>query len=97
MGEDESENCTRSGEEEVDKYLTQKALANNASINVLEYWRRHCECYPLLASLARQILCVPATSVPAERVFSTAGLTITQKRCSLSTDNVDMLIFLQKN
>ena len=92
MGDqDETENCSG---EEVDKYLSQKAIPTNSTINKLDYWKRHLECYPLLA---KRLLCVPATSVPAERVFSTAGLTKTNQRCSLSTDNADMLIFLQKN
>lgn len=43
------------------------------------------------------MLCVPETSVPAEQVFSIAGPTITYERCSLSPDNANMLIFLQKN
>jgi hypothetical protein len=97
MGDQEVENHDCNGEEEVDRYLAQKAITTNSNINILDYWRQNCECYPSLASLAKCLLCVPATSVPAERVFSIAGLTITHQRCSLSPDNADMLIFLQKN
>ena len=96
MGDQEVDNDDCNGEE-VDRYLAQKAIATNSTISILDYWKRHSECYPSLASLAKCLLCVPATSVPAEKVFSIAGLTISQQRSSLSPDNADMLIFLQKN
>ena len=96
MGDQEVDNDDCNGEE-VDRYLAQKAIATNSTISILDYWKRHFECYPSLASLAKRLLCVPAMSVPAERVFSIAGLTISQQRSSLSPDNGDILIFLQKN
>ena len=36
-------------------------------------------------------------SVPAERIFSTARLIVNQQRSCLKPENVDMLIFLNKN
>lgn len=63
----------------------------------LVWWRDNQWHYPLLSNLARRRLCIPATSVPSERVFSTAGDIITAQRAALSPDNLDMLIFLKKN
>lgn len=63
----------------------------------LIWWREHESSLPLLAVLARKYLCVPATSVPSERVFSTAGDILTAQRASLDSEKVDMLIFLKKN
>jgi hypothetical protein len=42
-------------------------------------------------------LCIPATSVASERIFSTAGDLVTAQRSCLSGDQVDRLIFLKKN
>ncbi|KAK0131517.1 Zinc finger BED domain-containing protein 1 [Merluccius polli] len=39
----------------------------------LHWWKSHAQAYPLLAKLAQRHLCVPGTSVPVERVFSTAS------------------------
>ena len=40
---------------------------------------------------------IPGTSVPSERVFSTAGDVVTAQRATLKSKHVDMLIFLKKN
>lgn len=62
-----------------------------------EWWKANESRFPTIAKIARRYLCVTATSVPSERVFSAAGLVINNKRCSLTPENADMLIFLSKN
>lgn len=42
-------------------------------------------------------MCSQASSTPSERVFSTAGDTISQERSRILPEKADMLIFLQKN
>jgi zinc finger BED domain-containing protein 1 (E3 SUMO-protein ligase ZBED1) len=62
--------------------------------NPLLWWKSREHLYPLHAKLARRYLCVPATSAPSERVFSSAGLTISKTRASLNPETADALIFL---
>ena len=50
--------------------------------------------FPLLSTLARTVLCIPATSAPTERLFSYAGLTIANDRASLLPENAE-IIFLR--
>ena len=45
---------------------------------------------------AKIFLAIPATSVPSERVFSTAGDIITADRARLKPQHVDKLLFLKK-
>jgi hypothetical protein len=52
---------------------------------------------PLLTNIATSYLCAQASSTPRERVFSTAGNTISQERSRLLPEKANMLIFLQKN
>ena len=45
----------------------------------------------------KRYLCVPATSTPSERCFSTAGELVSQRRSNLSDQNIKMILFLNKN
>ena len=63
----------------------------------LIWWKEHEIKFPSLASLAKKYLVPQATSVPAERLFSTAGNILTKKRNKLSPDHLNKLIFINKN
>ena len=52
---------------------------------------------PLLATLARKYLCIPAISVPSESAFSTAGNIVNAKCSCLLPENTNMLTFLAQN
>ncbi|XP_052783166.1 zinc finger BED domain-containing protein 4-like [Mya arenaria] len=66
-------------------------------MTVLEWWEANKAFWPRLSRLAKKYLCCPASSVASERVFSLARQVMNKKRCRLSADNVDMLVFLNKN
>ncbi len=53
--------------------------------------------YPDLFKLAKRFLSVPGTSVPSERVFSSAGFIISQRRCCMADETAENLIFLREN
>ncbi|CAI5682133.1 unnamed protein product [Oreochromis niloticus] len=82
-------------EEEVKRYQEVTPLA--LTEDPLSWWKSHEEVYPFLATLAKRYLCIPGTSVSAERVFSTAGDIVTAKRSTLTSEHVDQLLFLCKN
>ncbi|XP_039279367.1 E3 SUMO-protein ligase ZBED1-like [Nilaparvata lugens] len=63
--------------------------------NVLQFWQDNSN--KELADIAKKYLCVPATSVPAERVFSKAGLILSSQRNRLKPKVVDKLIFCKSN
>ena len=62
-----------------------------------KWWKEEESKFPRLAKLAQRHFCVPGTSVPSERVFSTAGDIVCANRSRLESENVDRLVFLTKN
>ncbi|XP_036337570.1 uncharacterized protein LOC118747625 [Rhagoletis pomonella] len=64
--------------------------------NPLEYWHGLSD-KESLKSCCKRILCIPATSVESERIFSKAGIVVSDKRASLKSSNVDKIIFMSKN
>lgn len=63
----------------------------------LKWWSKEERNMPSLANLAKKYLCIPATSVAAERHFSAAGRTITKIRNRLLPDTTDVLLFVNRN
>lgn len=58
-------------------------------------WENSKTIYPELYKLARKYLCISATSVPSERLFSKAGATVSQSRNRLLGSTLSKLLFLQ--
>jgi zinc finger BED domain-containing protein 1 (E3 SUMO-protein ligase ZBED1) len=88
-------NPTAAGIIEVDKYLQEPLL--NRHEDPLSWWRNHKLLYPRLFILVKKRLCVPATSVPCERLFSKAGMVITERRNRMLPSKSSQVIFLNHN
>lgn len=63
----------------------------------LLWWNQHRNQFPVIAEMARSVLCIPATSVPSERVFSDSGNIITEKRARTQPELAQALIYLYEN
>ena len=68
--------------------------ANDVKSFPLEWWKAQEKQFPLFGRLIRHYLCICATSVPSERVFSAGGNIVTTSRSSLKPARVDQLVFL---
>ena len=66
-------------------------------IDALQFWIDNETMYPLLASVAMDILTIPGSSAPIERVFSTAGLCTGGKRNRLADKDLEREVLLCKN
>jgi len=65
--------------------------------SILEVMRRRQRRHSRLSALAKRLLAIPCSSVPSERMFSTAGQIVTDQRSRLAPDSVSRLLFLNKN
>ena len=77
--------------DEVEMYLQSKLPPRNT--NIFEWWKMNEPRYPNIATLARSMLCIPATSTAAERIFSLAGITVSKRISCLKPENVDKILF----
>lgn len=61
------------------------------------YWAEQKDNFSLLYEIAIKYLCIPATSVPSERCFSASGEILSDRRSRLTSEHVNMLVFLNQN
>ncbi|KAL4582675.1 hypothetical protein LXL04_007233 [Taraxacum kok-saghyz] len=73
-------------------YLDEPRSEITEDINFLSFWKAHQYRYPKLASMARDILSIPVSTVASESAFSNGGRVLDQYRSSLSHKNVEALI-----
>lgn len=81
---------------EVSLYASLPTLSQTEE-DPLMWWRLHQSSFPNLSKLAKKFLCIQATSVPSERLFSAAGNIVTTKRNCLKPAKVNQLCFLAFN
>nr|CAI5850359.1 unnamed protein product [Callosobruchus analis] len=80
---------------EVDKYMNEPLVGRNE--NPLIWWEQRKAIYPRLYILAIRRLCITATSVPCERIFSKTGQIATDRRSRLKSSKLSQIIFLNFN
>lgn len=87
---------TPPGQEELERYLSTTHIVTDR-VDPITFWTECEHMYPTLAAIATDILAIPASSTPVERVFSTAGEATAGKRNRLSQSNLEREILMRKN
>lgn len=80
---------------EMDKYVAEPYLARTE--DPLVWWESRKLVYPRLYKIMLTRLCIPATSVPCERIFSKAGHLISERRSRLTGKRVSEIMFVNFN
>lgn len=83
-------NTDVNGSLELDLYFNEPPISKDKC--AIKYWTQRPE--TPLTKLALKYLCLIATSVPSERLFSKLGQIYTNKRCRLKASNANDLLFL---
>ena len=84
------------GEQELERYMESMPSLGDDD-DPLAFWVEQKDFYPLLSALAVDIMSIPGSSAPVERIFSTAGEATTGKRNRLSHNNLEREILIRKN
>jgi hypothetical protein len=79
---------------ELDRYLD-KDLVRAQEIDIINWWMGNASKYPTISCIARDLLVVPASSVPSESAFSMARRTINDFQSSLTPETVEAFICTQ--
>lgn len=83
-------------EEQLDAYIGDHMVFDE-KLDAIDFWIQNQDKYPDLAPIALDLLVIPATSTPIERVFSTAGLVTSGKRNRLSAKRLEREVMIKKN
>lgn len=81
--------------EELSNYKSQRVLGLNE--DPLLWWSSHAALFPTLPKVLQKFWCVPATSVPCHRLFSSSGTVLCGKRNRITPALVDQQVFLYEN
>ncbi|WVZ78241.1 hypothetical protein U9M48_025984 [Paspalum notatum var. saurae] len=80
---------------ELESYLTKPPIPRCDNFDILAWWKSNALEYPTLSCMARDILVIPASSVPSESAFSMGRRIISDFRSRLAPKTVEALICLQ--
>ncbi|XP_056697083.1 zinc finger BED domain-containing protein DAYSLEEPER [Spinacia oleracea] len=81
-----------SSKTEIDVYLREQRMPLSCKTDVLNYWSENSVRFPVLSSMARDVLSIPITTVASESTFSMGGRILNKWRSSLKSKNVNALV-----
>jgi len=79
---------------ELDIYLDDPRVVVRAgeNFNVLAWWKKNSDAYPILSLMARDFLSIPVSTVSSESAFSCAGRILGKNRTYLSPETLEALV-----
>jgi hypothetical protein len=78
---------------EIERYLSSPPVP--VETDPLQWWKANQKVYPVLSVMVKDYFGIQASSVSAERLFSSGGDLVTPNRCRLSGQTVERVQFLK--
>ncbi|KAH9648221.1 BED-type domain-containing protein [Citrus sinensis] len=82
--------CTQKTQLEL--YLSEPRADRSSHLDILNFWKDNQVRYPELASMARDVLTIPISTVAFESTFSVCGRVLDQFRSSLKPETVESIV-----
>ena len=80
---------------EFDTYLEEHVLPRSSDFDILSWWKANSSKYPILQTIARDILVIPISIVASESAFSTSGRFIGPHRSRLYSKTLEAMMCAQ--
>jgi hypothetical protein len=82
---------------ELDRYLCGECEPHSKFVefDILNWWKVNSSRYPILASIAREVLAIPVSTVASESAFSAGGRVLGLHRSNLTPKIVETLVCTQ--
>jgi hypothetical protein len=79
---------------EMDTYLEDPRILvkPDENFNVLGWWKKNIDAYPILSLMARDFLAIPVSTLSSDTAFSAAGRILGKNRTSLSPETLEALV-----
>jgi hypothetical protein len=86
---------TRISRTELDRYLAEECEEDTKKFDILAWWKTQSSRFPILSTLARDVLAIPISTVASESAFSTCGRILDDFRSSLTPFMIEALVCTQ--
>ncbi|KAL3508988.1 hypothetical protein ACH5RR_028389 [Cinchona calisaya] len=80
---------------DLDKYLEEPLFPRSVDFSILSWWKVHTSRYPILSTMARNILGIPLSKVSAEALFNIDDRAVNHSWSSLRSDTLQALMCTQ--
>jgi hypothetical protein len=87
--------CSRGSRTELDRYLAEECEEDTKKFNILAWWKGQSRRFPILSTLARDVLAILISTIASESPFSTGGRLLNDFRSSLTPFMIEALVCTQ--
>ena len=87
--------CSRGSRTELDRYLAEECEEDSKKFDILAWWKGQSNRFPILSTLARDVLAIPISTVASESAFSTGGRILDDFRSSITPFMIEALVCTQ--
>jgi hypothetical protein len=94
-GASSTSRVTRGMRTELDRYLAEECEEDYRKFDILAWWKGQSSRFPILSSMARDVLAIPISTVASESAFSAGGHILDDFRSSLTPFMIEAIVCSQ--